>query len=421
MRKTSAAALFAVSSVGLLAASSAYAQSVIFAVNPVVAGISTYAQSVDPTVVGPRVASPAKLGSLLIWPGITINPLDTNDTIIEISNNNPSRSVEIECEYVNELKGRVDFSFTLTPNETASWDVLTHTGDHVTPPPFPDYAGVPASTLPGGAESNLLTRGELVCFAVNTAASTQVSFNYLSGTATPIKLDAVSAAQPLMAYRFNAWAFAARPSFESAVGLPDGVPGDRSAPAGTLILDGAANYDACPALNQANFIPNGATFQNLTTLENDLRGVGCYQDLRQDFVVHLTKLLFTVWNSAEQDFTGTYACVDSVFTVPLANTNTNLTNNTAFDYTTLQTFNAHYQVSGIASNQCDDFGATEDVGLISESTAQVTPGPGATGADEIGNPTYGEGIFGFTSGDFPSAPIDDPSGLPGFVLWDPIQ
>ena len=45
MRKTSAAALFAVSSVGLLAASSAYAQ--------------TY----DPTVVGPRVASPAKLGA----------------------------------------------------------------------------------------------------------------------------------------------------------------------------------------------------------------------------------------------------------------------------------------------------------------------------------------------------------------------
>ena len=335
MRKTSAAALFAISSVGLLAASSAYAQ------------------SVDPTVVGPRVASPAKLGSLLIWPGITINPLDTNDTIIEISNNNPSRSVAIECEYVNELKGRVDFSFTLTPNETASWDVLTHTGDHVTPPPFPDYAGVPASSLPGGAESNLLTRGELVCFATNTAASTQVSFNYLSGTATPIKLDAVSAAQPLMAYRFNAWAFAARPYFEREVGLDDGIQGDLRGKPGELILDGAANYDACPALNQANFIPNGATFQNLTTLENDLRGVGCYQDLRQDFVVHLTKLLFTVWNSNEQDFTGTYACVDSVFTVPLTSTNPNLTNNASFDYTTLQTFNAHYQVSGIASNQCE--------------------------------------------------------------------
>src|SRR5271168_5282627 len=131
MRKTSAAALFAVSSVGLLAASSAYAQSVLFAVSPVVAASSAYAQSVDPTVVGPRVASPAKLGSLLIWPAITINPTDSNDTIIEISNNNPSRSVEVECEYVNELKGRVDFSFSLSPNATASWDVLTHTGDHV--------------------------------------------------------------------------------------------------------------------------------------------------------------------------------------------------------------------------------------------------------------------------------------------------
>jgi len=400
MRKTSAAALVAVSSVGLLAASSAYAQ------------------SFDPTVTGPRVASPAKLGSLLIWPGITINPLDTNDTIIEISNNNPSRSVAIECEYVNEFKGRVDFSFTLTPNETASWDVLTHTGDHVTPPPFPDYYGVPASTLPPGG---LLTRGELVCFATNTSASTQISFNYLSGTATPIKLDAVSAAQPVMAYRFNAWAFAARPFFEVEVGLDDGIPGDLRGRPGELILDGIANYDRCPALNQANFMPNGATLQNLTTNENDLRGVGCYQDLRQDFNVYLTKLLFTVWNSNEQDFTGSYQCVDSNFTVPLTSANPNLTNNTFFDYTTLQTFDAHYQVSGISSTQCDSWGPTENVGLISESTAQVTPGPGATGADEIGNATYGEGIFGFTYGDFPSAPIDDASGLPGFVLWDPIQ
>ena len=56
-------------------------------------------------------------------------------------------------------------------------------------------------------------------------SNTQVSFNYLSGTATPIKLDAVSAAQPLMAYRFNAWAFAARPYFELAVGAPDEMLG----------------------------------------------------------------------------------------------------------------------------------------------------------------------------------------------------
>ena len=87
--------------------------------------------------------------------------------------------------------------------------------------------------------------------------------------------------------------------------------------------------------------------------------------------MHLTKLLFTVWNSNEQDFTGTFSCVDSVFTVPLADSNTNLNNNTAFDYTTLQTFNAHYQVSGISSDQCA--GTTENVGLISQSTAQVTP------------------------------------------------
>jgi hypothetical protein len=403
MNKTSAATLFGATFVALLAASSTFAQ-----------------VPDDLSVVGaPRVASPAKLGSLLIWPAITINPVDRNDTVVEVSNNNPTRSVEVECEYVNELKGRVDFSFQLTPNQTVSWDVYTHTGDQMTPPPFPEYVG--SSGLPPGG---LASRGELVCFAVNTQARNQISFNFLSGTATPVKIDATAAAQPKMAYRYNAWAFADAPYSEYSDGSTPGV----------IILDGINHYDACPALNQANFQANGSTLPNnnsgygLNTIENDLRGVGCYQDLRQDYQVHLTKLLFTVWNSLEQDLTGTYECVDSVFTVPLISTNTNLTNNTAFDYTTLQTINAHFQVSGVASDQCSPYGTTENVGLLGVLTTQLTPGDGALGANQVGNLIYGEGIFGFMEGDFPSLPIGDtgvpgvvPAGLPGYVLWDPVQ
>jgi len=404
MRKTSAAALFAASTVALFAASSAFGQ--------------TVSESLDLTVQGPRVASPAKLGSLLIYPGITINPIDDNDTLIEITNNNRFASVNLFCEYVNELKGRVSFSFLLTPNETASWDVKTMDGDQEHPPPFPNYVGW--SDLPPGG---LLTRGELVCFAVDSNSPTdQISFNYLSGTATPIKVNATSggALQSKMAYRDNAWAFAAG-RFEGDR-MDDGdFGGNRQA--GTLILDGSRDhYDACPALAQANFMSNGSVLGNLATLQSTIRGVGCYQDLRQDFEVHLTKLQFEIWNSLEEDFGLAYQCVDSVFTAELDNLNPNLNNPQLFDFKTLFTPNAHFQVAGVASpEQCP---GSENAAVIGELTSQVTPGGASVvngnGADEIGSPLYGEGVFGYELGDFISASVDDKLALPGFVLWDPV-
>lgn len=259
-----------------------------------------------------------------------------------------------------------------------------------------------------------------MCFAVNSNSPTdQISFNYLSGTATPIKLNA-NALQSRMAYRDNAWAFAAG-RFEGDMEDDGDYGGNRQA--GTLILDGSRDhYDACPALAQANFMSNGSVLGNLATLENDLRGVGCYQDLRQDFEVHLTKLQFEIWNSLEEDFGLSYQCVDSVFTVPLVSTNPNLNNNTLFDWHTLATQNAHFQVAGVASpEQCP---GSENAGVIGELTSQVTPGGasivGGNGADEIGSPLYGEGVFGYELGDFISASVDDKRALPGFVLWDPV-
>jgi hypothetical protein len=88
---------------------------------------------------------------------------------------------------------------------------------------------------------------------------------------------------------------------------------------------GAGTYDARPAYNIANFNPNGSTSSegpvtalnpDLETVHNDLSVVGCNQDLRQDFVLHLTKAQFTVWSENENSFTGSYECIDSVQIIP---------------------------------------------------------------------------------------------------------
>ena len=76
---------------------------------------------------------------------------------------------------------------------------------------------------------------------------------------------------------------------------------------------GMGPYDACPAQNVSNFMPTGARLGNLDAVNNTIWGVGCDQDLRQDFVPVLTKLEFIVWNVLEDNFTGSYICVDSVF------------------------------------------------------------------------------------------------------------
>ena len=92
------------------------------------------------TFAAQNAASTSQKGSLLIWPKISI---DANvDTIVEISND-ANASVHVECEYVNEAKGRTDFGIDLTAKATASWDVRKLAGDPATfhPPPFPTNVG----------------------------------------------------------------------------------------------------------------------------------------------------------------------------------------------------------------------------------------------------------------------------------------
>jgi hypothetical protein len=352
-----------------------------------------------PALAAQNVANTSQKGSLLIFPFITIDPVDLDNTFIEISNDETS-PVHIECSYVNEAKGRVDFDFTLTAKATASWDAFF--GDGIGAPPFPTNGTfTPANP----------NRGELVCFATDAGGANQIAFNHLTGTATVVKTDDVDAVQAKQAFRYGAWSFIAR----NAAGLPQSDNVIQGTP-GLLQLTGglAGTYDACPAYNIANFNPNGATdaSSTITTQDNDLSVVSCNQDLRQDFVLHLTKLQFTTWNENENSFTGSYQCIDSVDTVGLSGVdNSALVAASNFDFSTLRTPNARLQVQGVASTQCPK---SETAGLLGVLTSSlVIAGSSATPVTPVipNDPAGEDAELGSTT--------QTAGSQPGFVMWDP--
>jgi len=330
------------------------------------------------------VANTSKKGSLLIFPQITIDPVSRADTFIEITNDQTT-PVHVECNYINEQKGRTDFDFQLTGKATVSWDVGTLAGDGVHPPPFPTSSRYPA----GGSIYN----GALICFAINQSGQTQVAFNHLHGTATVT----YPVASPKRGYRYNPWSFTAL----TTNNLPAADYTEQGT-AGRLDLKGAGvgTYDACPAYTTTAFMPNGAALGNVRTINNGLGVVTCNQDLRQDALIHLTKLQFTVWNSREQSYTGAYQCIDSVKTLPLVAGSPGLVNGTNFNFTTLGTADGMFKVQAVASTVCR---YSESAGLLSVLISNVGLGANAAGLDQtIGSSMHQAGA------------------APGYVLWDPF-
>jgi len=340
-----------------------------------------------------NVANTNQKGSLLIFPLINIDQRgrEAKDTIIEISNDGTSR-IHVECLYVNERKDRANFDFHLTGKQTVSWDVLTQDGDQVQPVQFPTDRGAPP-------HAGNPFRGILVCFATNQAREFQVAWNHLTGTATVINLNDRTARQSRQGFKYNAWAFAARN--ESGL-APDNNTFAHGEP-GRLELSGAnaaGAYDGCPAYNIANFMPNGARLGNLATLNNNLSIASCNQDLRETYNKHNTKLEFTVWNSFENSFTGAHVCVDSVATVALGEFNRKLEQGSNFDFSTVRTPNARFQVRGVSATPPCPF-QTEVSGLLGVLESEVAIAGSQRSDASIGDTLHGAGV------------------LPGYVLWDP--
>ncbi len=342
------------------------------------------AVSAGPALAAQNVANTSQKGSLLIFPYITVEPALNHNTLIEIANDE-NTSVHIKCYYVNERKGRVDFDFDLTRKQTASWEVKGGTGN-IAAPSFP----VSGTFNPSGQS---LFKGELVCFATNAAETRQIAWNHLHGTATVVNVTGLQTA-----FRYNAWSFAARGAGGglAANGTSQGTPG-------TLALtgNGTGTYDACPLYNIETFMPNfSAPLDSVRTLDNTLSIVSCNQDLRQDFLLHTTKLHLTVWNENENSFTGAYKCVDSVESVPLKAGGI-FVNGTNFDYSVLKTRNARFKARGLSSSQCPVtiWGITENAGLLGVLASSVAIG-GESKDQEVANTTHGAGA------------------ISGFVLWD---
>lgn len=337
--------------------------------------VAIMALGVTSAVAAP-VASTAKKGSLLVFPLITIDEATRSNTIVQITNDEAS-NVKLECYYVNEWKGRNDFTIFLSGKATVSWDVATRSGDRVIPQVFPSTGNYPAF----GSRR----RGELVCFAVDPTVSRQIAFNHLHGSATVLKNGS--------SFKYNAWAFQAL----NAAALPENN-NVTIGTAGRLDLTGLPRaYDACPVYNAISFSPNGARLGGVSTVSNDLSFVSCNQDLRQDYSLHLTKLQFQVWNSAETNFSGAFYCADGVRTLSLGGSAPGLVIGTNFDYSALRTPTARFAVQGVRSTQCS---GSEPAGLLGVVTTSITSGTPAVGSI-IGSTTHAAG------------------STSGYVLWDP--
>jgi hypothetical protein len=338
-------------------------------------GVVTAALLATSAYAAQNVANTAQKGSLLVFPAIDVTP--GTSTTIRIANDS-NFFVNVKCYYVNETKFRNDFLFKLTPKQAVIFDAASGESD-----PFGSLQEFPTGIgrFPGNQ-----FRGELVCFAVNGAGSTQISRNHLSGTATVASAGG--------SYEYNSWNFATR---GVAAGAAVGV-------AGRLDLTGAdGGYDACPAYNIIQFSPVGVVDGPAAGNNRRVSVSGCLQDLRQDYTPHYTKLQFHFWNANEVKFTGAWECANSTESFLLSELDV-LPQNASFGV--LGTRTAHAQIRGVASTQCHPaIGTTpvpsEATGILSVSAAVNVDGP----AEQL--------LHGTTAN---HAGIH---AVPGFVLWDP--
>jgi hypothetical protein len=375
------------------------------------------ALSGGPAWAAQNVANTSQKGSLLIFPKIDVSTNgEASDTFIEISNDAVA-TVLVDCHYVNEKKGRIDFHFPLTGKSTASFEARNGNGN-ITAAAFPTNTGV--ITVPTGNPF----KGELVCFAVDPSAQFQVAFNNLTGTATGVLRGFEEPNTDVSAYRYNAFAFVAR-----AAGTGGPAPDNQAVSwgtAGTLALTGlndGLSYDGCPKYEIASFMPNGAILGaqpnngdldlSLITSDNDLSVVSCNQDLRQQYDLWLTKLQFTTWDSTEVGHTGSWACVDSVDSVDLASSDPledleaiRVTAPQNFDFAKLRTSNAMFRVRGVSDTQaCPNTVVSGLLGVLGSSTT-------LGGFDAEGKPVMNE--------DREIASTLQGAGLQaGFVKFDP--
>jgi hypothetical protein len=238
------------------------------------AGVASAAQQ--------NVASVSQKGSLLVFPVVLTQSTIGTDTIITIGNDGAS-PVTVKCYWMNTDQEVSDFEFQLTANQPVWFSALTGEGS------------IAVSQF-GDNET-----GELKCWAIDTSSDPESlrQYNHLYGSA--LFLDATGFPNPL-AFEYNAWAFRLLSNISS--------PNPYSGP---LILDGASNYDACPAYLTYDFFSAGSLYNNVGYAYSFLALSPCHQDLRQDRTPICAKAKYDIWNESEVKFTGAYSCIKCYF------------------------------------------------------------------------------------------------------------
>ncbi len=319
--------------------------------------------------------------SVLIFPKIDVT--GAVDTWITISNGN-TLPVNIECYWVDSTQVPNDFMFTLTPNQpiyfSAKTGVTFEQPAPITIPPF------------NTANS---TVGELKCWATDAAGDTQVSFNYLTGSAKVVDIRSYNA------YEYNAW------SFQSLVSTVANTP---IGTGGIINLDGVA-YEACPQYFMGNFFASGS-FDGLVK-DTELTLVPCIEDLREERTPTYTKAIFDIWNENEVELSGATQCVKCFFEGLLSGISKDFTINY------LETSAARFRTYGQTNAVCPGTPQinTPFVGLIVED---LDFSFGLLETDSLAMPVVKSASTGFGSG----IANTSATGV-GVIKWDvaldPVQ
>jgi len=296
-----------------------------------------------PGLAAQNVGNASQKGSLLVFP--RIDTTSTRDTIIRIGNDYP-RDTRIRCSWVDAEQTVDEFELLITSAQPiwfrASDGVGAGTYDGARAGKYP----VKAAPFPADSV------GELKCWAVNAAGTSQIAWNHLYGSALIIDYIAGTA------YEYNSINFTVRSSGYSL--------GDDVAPAGDLVLSGMAReYDACPKYLLYNFLSQDEArsigldgeASGVTIGRSNLTLVPCHQDLRQDRSPTCTKAKLDVWNENEVKFTGGYQCLKCWFEGYLQDLGTpegpqGGKGGRHFTWDGLHTILGRLRVQGVASTGC---------------------------------------------------------------------
>lgn len=292
-----------------------------------------------------NVANVSQKGSLLVFPRIDTSPISDSgyfrDTIVTIGNDYPG-DVHVRCHWINRDQEISGFMFRMTANQPVWFRASDGAGTGLY-----DDLGITSPLRVAPFFPGEHTTGELKCWAVDAGDTTQIVFNHLYGSA--MVFDPINSTS----FQYHAWSFTTRNA---------GTPG-------SLVLDGATYYDACPQYLTYNFFSRGSSINlplgegDATFLDTSLTLVPCHQDLRQDRHPTCTKAKFDIWNENEVKYTGVHQCVKCWFEGYLGNIGKNGEGlgGAKFLYRNLHTIVGRFRVQGMASTACKDVFATTDL------------------------------------------------------------